>query len=294
MNSNNRTLLMTLFTVCAFTLQPAVAQSPPDAKLTVGSAVPETLANVDVADSAALKKAGATKMSVFFVEGSDGSDSKIAFLLGTKSGKIVWKAPLPLAQEINRAKTDVICRKGQIHVISQFPGCAAFVNQIFSWDGAKATLVKTISGDPSQDEVNALTALAAKGSRAQLDAWEEKEHNVMYPGNYVNSDNLEKLLKGGQAAAQALDKAGKPALAAARLELCFDASQDLVELACGSSDETKTPAKWIGAWQAECIDMPAAKWTPMFKDYAQYLEKCGKKKQAQSVLAALSKVSDRI
>jgi len=139
--------------------------------------------------------------------------------------------------------------------------------------------------------VNKLTAYAASGTRAQLDAWEAKEHNVFYPGNYINQDNLEKLLKGGQVAAQALSKAGKPALAAARMELCFDAGQDLVELACGGSEETKTPAKWIGAWQAECIDMPAAKWTPMMKDYSQYLEKCGKHKQAQSVLAALSKVT---
>jgi len=288
----SRNLALTLSTVCALNLQPALAQaSPAPATLAVGTAVPETLANVDVIDGAALKKAGATKLSVFFVEGADGSDGKTAFLLGTKAGKIVWKAPLPLKQEINRAKTDVICRKGQIHIISQFPGCAAYVNQIFSWDGVKAILVKTISGDPSQDEVNKLTAYAASGTRAQLDAWEEKEHNVFYPGNYINQDNLEKLLKGGQKAAQVLDKAGKPALAAARMELCFDAGQDLVELVSGGSEETKTPAKWIGAWQADCIDMPAAKWTPMMKDYAQYLEKCGKKKQAQSVLEAMNKAT---
>jgi len=65
MNIMSRNLALTLSTVCALNLLPALAQaSSSSATLAVGSTVPETLANVDVADSAALKKAGATKLSV--------------------------------------------------------------------------------------------------------------------------------------------------------------------------------------------------------------------------------------
>ncbi|MBS1992633.1 MAG: hypothetical protein JSS83_19075 [Cyanobacteria bacterium SZAS LIN-3] len=278
--------ILSMAATCAISLMTALP-SLADAPLAVGSAVPETLANVEVQNAGPLKKAGATKLSVFFVEEPDGSFSKKAFLLGTKAGKIVWKAPLPVSEEFNRAKCDVLCRNGLLYVMSQFPGCAAYISQSFRWDGVKATLVKTEKGDPSQAEVDALTALAEKGTRAQLDAWEEKEHNVMYPGNYINQQSLETLLKRGQKAALALAQSGRPAMAAARMELCFDASQDLVELADGGGEGTKTPAKWISAWKAESMDMPAEKWTPMLKDYAQYLQKCGKQKQAQTVLAAI-------
>jgi len=244
---------------------------------------------VEVADGAALKKAGATTISVFFESPTDSSFTKMAWLLGTKAGKIIWKKPLPVKLEINTAKTDVVCRKGLIVLLSQYPGSAQYTSQSFSWDGTKALLVSTKSGDPSQEAVDALLRFAEKGSRAQLDAWNEQDHAVMYPGNYVTTDTLLKLLNSGHRAALALDKAGKDAAAVERMEICFDASQTLVELSCGGVDQTKTPSKWIAAWTADGIQLPVDKWAPLLKDYAQFLQKCGKHKQSQNILADISK-----
>ena len=275
-------LLVSSSTVLA--QRPALADTP----LTVGGPVPDTVDNIEVTGSAALKKAGATKVTVFFEAPADGSFTKTAWLLGSKNGKVIWKTRLPVKLDINRAKADVACRKGQIVVSSQSPGSAAYTSQTFSWDGKKAALVGTKMGDPSQDIVNALLKLGEKGTRSQLDSWNDQDHVVIYPGNYVTQANLESILDRGHKTALALDKAGKHALAAERMELCFDASQDLVETAGGASDQTKKPAKWIAAWTADSAPLPASKWTPLLKDYAQFLRKCGKQKQAQNVLAAVN------
>jgi hypothetical protein len=260
--------------------------------LSVGGPAPDTVDNVEVADGAALNKAGATKLSVFFdARSEDNSDTDVAWLLGSTAGKINWKVRLPLKLQVNRAKTDVICRKGQIVVMSQSPGSAAYTSQTIHWDGKTAALVGTKRGDPSQDIVNALIRLGEKGTRAQLADWHDQEHTVMYPGNYITQANLETILDRGHRAAMALEKAGKQAMAAERMEVCFDASQYLVELENGTSDETKAPAKWIAAWSADCMQLPATKWTPMLKDYAQLLQKCGKQKQATNVHTVLARES---
>ncbi len=262
---------------------PALAET-----LAPGAPVPESTDNVVVDGAGPLKKAGATTLSVFFEKPADEGNAKTAWLIGAKAGKIVWIKPLPLKLEVNRAKADVLCRKGQIVILSQFSGSAAYTSQTFNWDGKVAALVATKQGDPSQEVVDTLTRLAEKGTRASLDQFDSADHNLAYPGNYVTQANVLVLLSRGHKAAQALAAKGQPALAAQRLELTFDASQDLVERAAGAGEQTKIPAKWIDAWNADCLQLPEAKWAPLLKDYAQYLQKCGKQKQATNILSVLA------
>ncbi len=256
--------------------------------LHAGDMVPVSTDNVEIEASAPLKKAGAAKLSVFFETTGEASDSNSAWLIGSTAGKILWIKKLPVTIAVNRAKTDVVCRGGKIVVLSQYSGSASYDSQTFSWDGQKAVSLGTKSGDPSQAIVDTLKRLAAKGSRAQLNHFEEEDHSCAYPQNYITQENLLALLQGGQKAAQALAEAGQPALAAARMELAFDASMAMVALGGEDCDQTKIPAKWLAAWQADSMQLPAEKWTPFLSDYAQYLQKSGKHKQASEVLAALS------
>ena len=233
--------------------------------------------------------AEADQLKVGFDSNSEAGSIK-AWLIGYKQGAMIWKKPLPLVEQVNLAKTTVDCRKGKIYVVSQFPGSAAYISQIFSFDGKVARLVAQESGDPSKKQVDSITAIAKNGTRDQLDDWASGEHAIFYPGNYINVNSVDALLSGGYKTALVLDKAGKPALAAERIEICFDASKSMVCDGMGGidgCDDEHTPSKWISVWTN--MEVPASAWAPKLNDYAFFLQKCGKHQKAISVLRAVLK-----
>jgi tetratricopeptide (TPR) repeat protein len=245
---------------------------------------------LEITDGKALKKAGADQLNVFVEQSASGAPTMKVWLQGIKKEKVAWKKPIPIQDEFNSAKMDAVCRNGKLLIMSQSPGSAAFVSETFNWDGNAVRFLSKKHGDPSMDEVLKLTNLAKSGSRAQMDQWADEDHNVSYPGNYITVESVDKLLSAGQNAALALNSAGKPALAARRMEICFDASEHMIGLACGGeSDKTKTPDQWIEMWQADCIQLPVKDWAPRLSDYALFLQKSGNYKQAINVLRAVVK-----
>ena len=239
---------------------------------------------LEIIDAKPLKKAGADELNVR-IDVQENSPMK-AWLQGTKKGGVIWERPIPLREEFNPAKMDAICRNGKLVIMSQYPGSAAYNSETFSWDGNILRFISSKAGDPSLDVVTALINLAKAGSRMQMDQWEEQDHNVMYPSNYITVEALEKLLGGGQKTALVLAKAGKPALAAQRMEICFDASANMIALLGGDSNKAQTPDKWIELWQTDCLELPVREWAPKLTNYAIYLQECGKYKQAVNVLRA--------
>jgi hypothetical protein len=237
-----------------------------------------------IADAQPLRKAGADKISAYFESAKTDDSIQKAWLVGYKGGQIIWKKPLPLVQSLNLAKTDVVCRKGQIVVLSQFPGCAAYTRQTFSWDGEAAKLVSHSRGDPSQKILDDLTKLATSGTRSQLDDFCKQDHALMYPSNYVTTKTIETIFSGGHKVALALNQAHKPAMAARRMEICFDASDYLISLVIGDSTKTAAPEKWIEQWTSEAMALPASMWAPLLNDYAFFLQDAGKHQQAVNVL----------
>jgi tetratricopeptide (TPR) repeat protein len=245
---------------------------------------------LEIDDSGPLKKAGADKLNIYVEEGANGAAPMKVWLQGTKHDKVVWKKPVPIQDEFNSAKMDAVCRNGKLLIMSQFSGSAAYVSETFGWDGNAVRFLSKKQGDPSMAEVVRLTNLAKSGSRAQMEQWENEDHNVQYPGSYITVESTDQLLSAGQNAAIALSKAGKPALAARRIEICFDASAHLIGLACGGdSDKTATPDKWIDMWQEESIQLPAKDWAPRLACYARFLQESGNHKLAINVLRAVVK-----
>lgn len=247
---------------------------------------------VEIMNAQHLKKAGAEKLAVYFERSQDGSMTKTAWLLGLKHAKIQWKKPLHLKNEVNTAKTDVDCRQGQIVIISQFPGSAAFIKQTFIWDGSNAKFLSTQQGDPSQDCVQELKQIALKGTRAQLNAWLDKDEDraIMYPANYVNTDTVQKILDTGHKAALNLNSTKMRAQAADRLALCFDACTQMIAIAYGADDNDSIPDKWISAWNTDAIQLPVAVWAPMLNDYGYFLQENGNHKDAIKMMNAVLKV----
>jgi tetratricopeptide (TPR) repeat protein len=245
---------------------------------------------LEIVDGKGLKKAGADQLNVLVEQGASDATTMKVWLQGIKKEKVAWKKPIPIQDEFNSAKMDAVCRNGKLLIMSQSSGSAAYVSETFNWDGNEVRFLSKKHGDPSMDEVVKLTNLAKTGTRAQMDQWADGDHNVSYPGNYITVESVDKLLSAGQNAALALNSAGKPALAARRMEICFDASEHLIGLACGGeSDKTKTPDQWIEMWQADCIQLPVKDWVSRLSDYASFLQKSGNHKQAINVLRAVVK-----
>ena len=240
----------------------------------------------EVITPGALKKNGAQKLNVRF-EDSVSDAPQRAWLQGVSKDKTVWKKPLPLKFAVNTVKTDVICRNGRIEVLSQYAGSAAYTNQTFLWDGNKVTFVSKKDGDASQEQVDKLMKLALHGTREQLDDFADAEHVIFYPGNYINADNVKAILNTGRKQALALAAAHKPQLAVQRLEICLDASVELVYLEGGSGEKTTAPAKWIEAWTLDQIALPATYWKPILNDYSTLLKASGKGKQAAAIASAV-------
>ncbi|MBS1957631.1 MAG: hypothetical protein JST89_25815 [Cyanobacteria bacterium SZAS-4] len=239
----------------------------------------------DVIDSGPLKKNGAKQLNVLFEDSTDDKPQH-AWLQGVSNENVVWKKSLPLKFPVNTAKTDVICRKGRIEVVSQYPGSAAYTNQTFTWDGEKVTFVSKKDGDPSQEQVDKLMKLAVSGTHQQLSDFANDEHVIFYPGNYINTDNVKAMLTAGRKKALALASAHKAQQAAQRMEICLDASMELCYLE-GEEGETKTaPAKWIEAWSEDRIALPSTFWKPILKDYSTLLKASGKLKQASAIANA--------
>lgn len=240
----------------------------------------------DVIDSGPLKKNGAQQLNVLFEDGADDKPQR-AWLQGISHERVVWKRPLPLKFFVNTAKTDVICRKGLIEVVSQYPGSAAYTKQIFTWDGAKVNFVSKNDGDPSQEQVDRLMKLAVTGTRQQLNNFANYEHVIFYPGNYISSENVKVMLTAGRKKALALAAAHKAQQAAQRMEICMDASVQLCYLEGEEGEKKMAPAKWIEAWSADRIELPSTFWKPILKDYSNFLKSSGKVKQAAAIASAL-------
>jgi len=243
----------------------------------------------EVADFQDLKRGAADSVSILFTEPDDLSSKPMAWLLGIRGDRIIWKAYLPIKEFVNLNKTDVSCRNGKIIVRSECPGSTAYCKQIFSWDGTKACLVGTESGDPSQAAVDQLIKISCSGSRSDLSKWDSEDHQFRYPRNYITFDNMSKILQGGYDSAVKLDRAGKYMAACERLELCFDASQRFVSLQRGFDDRKSGPEKWIDAWQADVIRLPGHVWLPMLDYYSQILTKCHNPRMAKQVREIMAK-----
>ena len=104
----------------------------------------------DVIDGGPLKKIGAQQLKVLFEDSADDKPQR-AWLQGISHDSVVWKKPLPLKFAVNTAKTDVICRKGRIEVVSQYPGSAAYTDQTFIWDGAKVNFCLLYTSDAADE-----------------------------------------------------------------------------------------------------------------------------------------------
>lgn len=252
---------------------------------TLSSAMAIADTTADVIDGGPLKKNGAQQLNVLFEESADDKPQH-AWLQGISHQDVVWKKPLPLKFPVNTAKTDVICRKGRIEVVSQYPGSAAYTNQTFTWDGAKVIFVSKKDGDPSQEQVDQLMKLALSGTHQQLDDFINAEHVVFYPGNYINTDNVKAMLTAGRKKALALAAAHKAQQAAQRMEICLDASMELCYLEGEEGEKKTAPAKWLEAWSDDRIALPATFWKPILKDYSTLLKAAGKTKQAAAVANA--------
>ncbi len=239
----------------------------------------------DVIDSSPLKKNGAQQLKVLFEDSADDKPQR-AWLQGISKDNVVWKKALPLKFPVNTAKTDVICRKGRIEVISQYPGSAAYTNQTFTWDGARVVFVSKKDGDASQEQVDKLMKLALSGTHQQLDDFANDEHVIFYPDNYINTDNVKAMLTAGRKRALELAAAHKPELAAQRMEICLDASKELCYLEGDEGEKKTAPAKWIEAWSVDRIALPTTFWKPILKDYSTLLKASGKVKQAAAIAGA--------
>jgi len=263
----------------------SVALSFVVAWISLSGAVALADTTTDVITPGALKKNGAQKLNVRFEESVNDAPQQ-AWLQGVSKEKTVWKRPLPLKFAVNTAKTDVICRNGRIEVLSQYGGSAAYTKQTFTWDGNNVAFVSKKDGDASQEQVDKLMKLARNGTHEQLDNFADADHVIFYPGNYINAENVKTILNAGRKQALALVAAQKPQLAAQRMEICLDASMDLVYLEGGSGEKTTAPAKWIEAWTLDQIALPASYWKPILKDYSTMLKASGKAKQAAAIASA--------
>lgn len=239
----------------------------------------------DVIDGGPLKKNGAQQLNVLFEDSADDKPQR-AWLQGISHDRVVWKKPLPLKCAVNTAKTDVICRKGRIEVVSQYPGSAAYTDQTFIWDGARVNFVSKKDGDSSQEQVDKLMKLALSGTHQQLDDFVNDEHVIFYPGNYINIENVKAMLIAGRKKALALNAAHKPQQAAERMSICLDASMALCYLEGEEGEKKTAPAKWIEAWSIDQIALPATFWKPILKDYSTLLKASGKAKQAAVIANA--------
>ncbi|CAN5599903.1 hypothetical protein BH10CYA1_BH10CYA1_11190 [soil metagenome] len=236
----------------------------------------------DLITPGSLKKNGAVQLNVRF-EDSSSDAPQHAWLQGVSNEKVVWKKPVPLKFAVNTAKTDVICRNGRIEVVSQYPGSAAYTNQTFTWDGNKVSFVSKKDGDASQEQVDKLMKLALNGTHQQLDDFDNDEHVIFYPDNYINTNNIKAMLTAGRKQALALAAAHKPLQAAQRMEICLDASMALVYLEGDTGEKKTAPAKWIEAWSVDRIALPASFWKPILNDYSTLLKASGKVKQAAAI-----------
>ncbi len=237
----------------------------------------------EIDDAKPLAKLGAQKLSVY-VE----PNARNAWLQGVSQDKVIWRKKMPLQEELNTAKTDVVCRAGKIVVLSQYGYSAAYVSQTFGWDGKSVSFLSKKHDDHSQREVDALTKLAASGTRSQLNAWKDGDHNIEYPGNYITAENMSKLLNGGARAAEALAKAKQYGAAATRLEICFDASAYLVGLGEGDLDVQGKPETWVQSWLQDSMQLPSSTWAPLLKSYTEYLKQSGKTRLVSHVSAQLN------
>lgn len=251
--------------------------------ITSAAAVADT--TTDVITPGALKKNGAKKLAVCFAE-PVGELPQKAWLEGMNGEKVLWKKPLPLKVQVNTAKTDVICRKGQIEVISQYPGSAAYTNQIFNWDGIKIAFVSKKDGDDSQEQVDRLKKIALTGTSQQLDDFSNEDHAIFYPDNYITVDNVKSILDAGRKQSLALLAAHKPQQAAQRMQICLDASQELCYLEGLEGEKTSSPAKWIEAWSVDRVALPESYWKPFLKDYGSVLKAAGRVKESAKMVAA--------
>lgn len=240
----------------------------------------------DVADSAGLKRNGADTLRVSFKD-----EDKTAFLEGLKGEKVIWRKPFTLPLEINPAKTDVMCAKGKLVILSQYPFSARFANLTYTFDGNALKLVETSQGDPSQDIVERLIKLSATGSRTAFDAYVGNEHAMFYPGSYVTMGNVERILKGGHKSANASGASGKNEAALDRLAITLEAAAYLIGLSESYADDKEEPANWIDAFTNTSINVDAKIWAPVVNDYGFYLQRCGRQKEAivafQAVIKAL-------
>jgi hypothetical protein len=82
-----------------------------------------------------LPLAGADSIAIRLtpVDGSYG----VPQLVGLKSGSVLWTKKLPKVREVNAAKFDVACEKGNIRLMDSPPGDSGWFKQLFSWDGKK-------------------------------------------------------------------------------------------------------------------------------------------------------------
>jgi hypothetical protein len=239
----------------------------------------------DVITPGVLKKNGASKLCVCFADTSDDKPQK-SWLEGMTGEKVVWKKPLPLKVAVNTAKTDVICRKGRLEVISQQPGSAAYTKQTFTWDGNKVAFVSKMDGDASPEQVDQLMKIARSGTHAQLDDFADQDHAIFYPDNYITVDNVKAILDGGRKQALALLAAHKAQQAAQRMQLCLDASMELCYLEGLEGEKKTAPATWIEAWSVDRIALPSTYYKPILKDYGTVLKAAGRAKESARMIAA--------
>src|ERR1700731_2531247 len=69
-----------------------------------------------------LKKNGADKLVVHVDEaGIDAKDPQKAILEGLKNGKVIWKKPLPLKDDVNLPKSGAYAKGSYIELWSQAP-----------------------------------------------------------------------------------------------------------------------------------------------------------------------------
>lgn len=240
----------------------------------------------DVADSAGLKRNGADALRVSFMD-----ENKTAYLEGLKGENVIWRKPFTLPLEINPAKTDVMCAKGKLVILSQYPFSARFANLTYTFDGNALKLVSTNQGDPSQDIVERLVKLSSSGSRAAFDVYVGEEHAMFYPGSYVTMGNIERILQAGNKSAIASGATGKNDAALERLAITLDAASYLIGLSESYADDKEEPANWIDAFTSTSISLDAKIWAPVVNDYGFYLQRCGRHKEAivafQAVIKAL-------
>ncbi|HEY9677550.1 MAG TPA: hypothetical protein V6C76_06050 [Drouetiella sp.] len=245
----------------------------------------------DVMHPESLKKLGAKKLTMRFEESKNDTMPQKTWLQGSNAaGSVLWKKSVPLKENVNTAKTDVICRNGRIEVISQFPGSAAYTKQTFLWNGNVVSFVSKINADPCQEQVEKLKKLATSGTMQQLESFENQEHVIFYPANYINIDNVKALLTDGHKVAAKLFAAHKPALAAQRMKVCFEASKVLCYLEEQNGNNQGEPDAWIEAWSEDQVSLPSNFWKPLLADYASFLKESGQAKRASGVMDRISKI----